>query len=48
MYRVRVSKIVKGKELIPPIYNVQTELGFEAADDIENVFGDVAFDLKKR
>ncbi len=44
-YRVRISKLVAGKELIPAKYNVNTELGFEAANDIPGVSNVIQFHL---
>ncbi len=37
IYKVHVSRLVKGKEAVPYCYNQQTTLGFEAADDIKNI-----------
>jgi hypothetical protein len=33
-YRVQVSKMVNGKELVPARYNTQTEIGIEVATDV--------------
>lgn len=46
MYRVRVSKIVNGKETIPAKYNTETTLGFESATDLPEVSDVVTFTLK--
>ena len=46
-YRVRISKEVNGKELIPKKYNVNSKMGYEACDDDPSQFADViAFELK--
>jgi hypothetical protein len=47
-YRVRISKIVDGKETLPARYNTQTELGYEASDDIPGVSNIIQFALKSR
>ena len=36
-YRVRISKVVDGKETVPAKYNTETILGHEEADDIPGV-----------
>lgn len=33
-YRVRISKTVNGKEIVPARYNTQTEIGLEIATDV--------------
>ena len=46
-YRVRVSKIVNGKETIPAKYNSETTIGHEARDDMNAGFASViVFELK--
>ncbi len=48
-YRVRVSKILDGKETIPEKYNLETGLGQQVAGDDPAVFNRrVIFHLKKR
>jgi len=47
-YRVKISKKVNGKEIIPPRYNTETELGWEVADDIPGVASLIEFHLKSR
>jgi hypothetical protein len=47
LYRVKVSKLVGGRETIPARYNTQTELGLEATDDIPGV-GNIEFHLKRK
>ena len=37
LYRVKISKIVNGKELIPRKYNEETILGQEAAPDVSEI-----------
>jgi hypothetical protein len=34
LYRVRISKLVNGKEMVPPKYNQETTLGQEVAPDV--------------
>jgi hypothetical protein len=46
-YRVEISKIVDGKETIPPRYNSKSELGFELAVDVFESHSPV-FDLQGR
>jgi hypothetical protein len=48
MYRVRISKETKGKEIVPEKYNKQTTLGYEAADDIPLVSRGILFNLEKK
>jgi hypothetical protein len=45
LYRVRVSKIVNGKETIPAKYNEQTVLGCEVAKRASYMPGPVVFNL---
>ncbi len=45
LYRVKVSKVVGGRETIPSRYNTETELGFEATNDVPGV-GNIEFHLK--
>jgi len=47
-YRVRVSKVVNGQETIPAKYNTETELGYEASDDIPEVSNVIQFELTTR
>jgi hypothetical protein len=47
-YRVRISKVVGGKETIPAKYNTETELGFEASDDLPDISNVIQFHLKTR
>jgi len=44
-YRVRVSKDVDGKETIPAHYNTESQLGYEATDDIPEVSNIIQFEL---
>jgi len=46
-YRVRVSKVVNGRETIPSRYNTNTEVGFEASVDHPGV-GNIEFHLKSK
>ena len=46
-YRVKVSKLAGGRETILPKYNTQTELGFEATDDLEGI-GNIEFHLRSK
>ena len=46
-YRVKVSKVVGGRETIPSDYNTNTELGFEASDDHQGI-GNIEFHLRSR
>ena len=45
-YRVKISKLDKGKEKIPAEYNTESTLGHEAAADIEMVSDVPTFHLK--
>jgi hypothetical protein len=46
-YRVRITKEVKGKELLPAKYNEETELGYEAQDDMNIGMAEIInFNLK--
>lgn len=45
-YRVRVSKMVDGKETLPKKYNEESMIGHEAAADLLNEFDVPRFDLK--
>jgi hypothetical protein len=47
LYKLRVSKLVDGKETIPARYNTQTELGFEKAPDSPGLTG-LKLDLKSK
>jgi hypothetical protein len=47
-YRVRISKVVNGRETIPAKYNTETELGYEASDDIPDISNVIQFPLKTR
>ena len=44
-YRVRISKEVNGKETLPARYNTESELGYEAADDVDERMMLLRFDL---
>ncbi|MEX2309025.1 MAG: hypothetical protein WD738_15600 [Pirellulales bacterium] len=47
-YRVKISKIVKGKEMIPAVYNSETLLGQQIAPDDPAVLRhDIRFELKR-
>lgn len=46
MYRVRVSKVVKGKESISKEFNTESTLGYESAADIPMVFDVPTFSVK--
>jgi hypothetical protein len=46
MYRVRISKQAKGKEVVPAQFNTETILGHEAADDIPSVSKGITYPLK--
>jgi hypothetical protein len=48
LYRVRISKLVNGKESIPPQYNNETILGREIASDTINPREGVFFRLKSK
>ena len=46
-YRVRITKDNKGKEMLPAKYNVDTELGYEATDDMNVGLAEIInFNLK--
>jgi len=47
LYRVKVSKLVGGKETVPARYNSATTLGCEVADDIGGI-GELEFHLRSR
>ena len=46
-YKVRISKVVDGKETIPERYNDKTTLGYEATDDREGIMSVIQFQLTK-
>ena len=48
MYRVRISKQVQGKEVVPAKYNSESVLGYEAADDIPAVSKGITFNLDRK
>jgi len=48
VYRVRISRIVGGKETVPKKYNTDSQLGTEMASDIREPGGLVEFQLKSR
>lgn len=48
MYQISVSKVVKGKEMIPARYNSKTTLGYESCDDRKNVMGLPKFNLRTK
>ncbi len=39
LYKVKISKLVNGKEIVPPKYNEQTILGQELAGDVPEIRG---------
>ena len=45
-YRVRISKEVEGKETVPARYNSESELGYEATDDIPEINNIIQFHLE--
>lgn len=47
-YRVRISKMQDGKELIPAKYNTESVLGYEASDDIPDVSDVIRFSLSSK
>ena len=47
-YRIRISKQVNGREIVPARYNTQTELAYEVAYDLPNVQSLIEFHLKSR
>jgi hypothetical protein len=47
-YRVRISKIVDGRETILDRYNTRSELGYEVADDLPFAQGLIEFHLRSR
>lgn len=47
LYRMRVSLVHNGKEMIPAKYNTETTLGYEAADDLPTVFDIPTFNLSR-
>lgn len=47
LYKVRISKEVNGKELVPKKYNTETTLGIEVAARAPYMPGPARFDLKK-
>jgi hypothetical protein len=46
-YKVTISKIEGGTEIVPDRYNTQTELGLEVGPDVPAVQSAIKFDLKK-
>jgi hypothetical protein len=48
LYKVRITKLVNGKETIPARYNKDTELGVEVSQDNLNLPSDMHFELKSR
>lgn len=48
MYTVRISKTNGGKEVVPKRYNTELTLGYEAADDLENVSTGIKFDIRRK
>jgi len=46
LYRVRISKLVNRKELVPEQFNANTTLGREASDDIPGLVRAIRFDLR--
>jgi hypothetical protein len=47
-YRVRISKQADGKETVPARYNTDSQLGYEATDDIADVSTIIQFALENR
>ena len=47
LYRIRVTKMVDGKQIIPSLYNEQTILGQEIANDAEGMERTLEFRLSK-
>ena len=47
-YRIRVSKQVNGREIIPARYNTQTQLGYEVADDLPDIHSLIELHLRSR
>ena len=48
LYRVRISKMVDGKETLPERYNTHTELGREFANNVRDMRGNGLFSLKSK
>jgi EF hand domain-containing protein len=49
LYKVRISKVVNGKEVVPARYNTETELGIEVAQDVpELASGGMPLQLKSK
>src|SRR5207248_1995275 len=49
LYKIRISKQINGKEVVPPKYNTDTTLGIEvASDNMDLVTGGLKFDLKSK
>ena len=48
LYRIRISKVVAGKEIIPKRYNVETVLGREAATCVAPPYCDGIFNLESK
>ena len=48
LYRVRISKMMGGKETIPARYNTETELGREVATNVRDSRENVMFRLKSK
>lgn len=46
LYRVEISKIVDGEEMILPSYNSQTTLGLEVTQNSPSVEGGIRFDVE--
>ncbi len=48
LYRVRISKKVNGKEIVPARYNTDTELGREVAAKVRNIRENMTFRLTSK
>ena len=48
LYRIRISKLVNGKETLPARYNTETELGREVAHGTRGSGTNIVFRLKSK
>jgi hypothetical protein len=49
LYKVKISKIANGREMIPPSYNETTTLGLEIAPDVSDILNRrVVFEVKTK
>jgi hypothetical protein len=48
LYRVRISKLVSGKDIVPARYNTKTELGVELATSVRNGTLNTRFELTNK